>query len=1667
MAIQLSDFVLTPGIIDATSLALSWNYGSISGTPITFNTVTSMTINVTETLSSGSVTQKSIIVSKNDRNDASTTINSVVISSVYSFSATIVVGGTTYSSTVSAKISPVAPLDAFTLADLPGTNEEENGWYSIYPQFSNTVSTNPYNYTVGATYKLLLTLFSSTTSNTNPVMTPLEVTIPTTQVQNGLAPFTAAELAGTDNYEYIIKNLNPTLKYNVAAKISQVITLFGVSYTIYSPLTNTIMFSTSFLPDAPDVSITSYNTVNGTVSITATLTNTGIANGTLGMRMYRVTGTSPNFTYTLLKDVSYSSAVINSFVAQTKVFNTGDNDYNNSFTFLPGTTYTVVIVAYNSSGSNSSIEETPKTSRQITFTTAIQPSAPTLTVVSATSTTVNLSWTTNIYTGIMSNYFNSYVITYTDADNANTTYTETVSGATFSTSTYTVTVNSAARQHKCNYKIRAVVNGPDTSNLYKASGLTISPTIQGSLSTNSAFATTYSIPTIPNNFAISHVPGECSQQAKLSWSIPTGALGTPSFPQPADYISNGLPIKKYNIYSVDSASGSVYTYVTSIVENNLTNYNTIINSLVNGQTYHFAITTETTTSGACSFAEILVESVKSATKSIVPFNIPAAPTVTLFTSGNHFVQLYNQDNSIVSDGVSRLDADVFFKPIITTAGSAVTISPTSYAKTDIRPFVINLPNATLVIKVKANYKNPNNATTFDTADSTSITATPAFSTTRFNVSGVSLSETGIAISNAGATVSWSKPILSGTDWTNSDLAFNNYNISLFDTTNPGTAAKTYNSITNMDTLTYTFTGLTNGTNYHAKISVTYNDTETSTQRTTDDVQSNTLIPVTYPAAPTNIVYNTFADKQISVSWTPPPNLGGASSVTNYTVSIHNNSIPATPVLIGSAYTTTSSNYTFTGLTNNIPYIVKVFTNTTGPNISQDIQSLLPLTSGNLYAFNTTVPTTTGLVATADDQAINLVWDTNTQFTLDGLPVEYFIYYNTVIITDANIGSATVRTAGTTASGDLSKRYNTISGLNNGTRYYIVVKAQIVNPNGPSTDKYNSGIGSNVNAVPLKSAVSGPATFTGRVLAQVAGSLTGSVRLDFSAGAAINSRVDGNEVTGYNVYKDGVKIPGDKITANFYIDTSLTLGQTYTYSYKYVTKNPNDLNSPDAESASSPTVSLNPFATPTAATNVKFSTITESGKLVVTWSAPTSTGGLDTKYKVVCTNTTNNSNTPTTANTSYQSITETTATFSSLTLGEVHSVDVTAFVVPSTDYGQTFTNAEKLSVVSNIVAITYDPVPNTPAFAINNAFTSVTEAAFTTNITYTEKPNTGLIASTGQFAYVYTDTNTNKTPTIVVTQLSAQGVLPSTATDVFTVPTAPINTTGDYWDVTLYSQYTNPNYQSYKSNFSPEASQYITSSVSNSKKIAPFGVPVVMFTVTAQNQSSEVSIANTDTNNGNFEYYTIRVTDDNVVDATGVSITHDGTITNSNTRIIYVRDAQQIGINGLTNGPTYRVYITVTVSNPLDPNPITQPATSSSALSFFAVTAVDSAVPSILTTRTPSTSTSSISGSGATQTITFNVNSKNFAIIGYILYIRGSDGKVYYFYGNANTNNSGYNLTSFPIAQSSTASTIQVKFGDKMGSLTVVAHALTVFNQYGASEAFFYDNGVSGNSFNST
>ena len=122
------------------------------------------------------------------------------------------------------------------------------------------------------------------------------------------------------------------------------------------------------------------------------------------------------------------------------------------------------------------------------------------------------------------------------------------------------------------------------------------------------------------------------------------------------------------------------------------------------------------------------------------------------------------------------------------------------------------------------------------------------------------------------------------------------------------------SITNLSTLSYTFTSLTNGTSYPFSITAT-NAIGTSVAATISGV------PLGSPSAPVNLVATT-GDSTLALTWTKPTDDGG-SAVTGYVVIVTNtttNVVVTNPPINN---TGSGGNVSYTGLTNGVTYSISV------------------------------------------------------------------------------------------------------------------------------------------------------------------------------------------------------------------------------------------------------------------------------------------------------------------------------------------------------------------------------------------------------------------------------------------------------------------------------------------------------------------------------------------------------------------------------------------------------------------------------------------------------------------------------------------------------------------------------------------------------------------------
>ncbi len=209
--------------------------------------------------------------------------------------------------------------------------------------------------------------------------------------------------------------------------------------------------------------------------------------------------------------------------------------------------------------------------------------------------------------------------------------------------------------------------------------------------------------------------------------------------------------------------------------------------------------------------------------------------------------------------------------------------------------------------------------------------------------------------------------------------------------------------------------------------------------------------------------------------------------------------------------------------------------------------VFPPTSGSVYTFDP--PRTPAAVA--KNGAVTLTWTA----PATGTPASYKVYRGGVAVASSITGLTYTNT-----------------GLTNGTSYSFYVTAVYTSP-----ASGESAASSTVSAIPIAAIPTG--------LAAVA--KNGKVSLTWVAPTT-------ETPTGYNVYRNSVKITATPITALTYSDTGLTNGTSYSY---YVTS---VFTSPAAESAASSTVS----ATPIASIPTSLAAVAKNGTVNLTWTAPT-------------------------------------------------------------------------------------------------------------------------------------------------------------------------------------------------------------------------------------------------------------------------------------------------------------------------------------------------------------------------------------------------------------------------------------------------------------------------------
>jgi len=533
--------------------------------------------------------------------------------------------------------------------------------------------------------------------------------------------------------------------------------------------------------------------------------------------------------------------------------------------------------------------------------------------------------------------------------------------------------------------------------------------------------------------------------------------------------------------------------------------------------------------------------------------------------------------------------------------------------------------------------------------------------------------------------------------------------------------------TSMDTAR-TITGLTNGTEYFLRVqavNIAGGSAWTSTS----------AIPITVAAAPTGLNV-TGGVEQIAVAFTAPADNGG-STITSYTVEYATSDT--------GPWTTHSTNLTLTrtitGLTDDTKYFVRVRANNGA--------------GSSAWATGSTTTHTTPTVplaatATAGDAQITMSWTTPAD---DGgsAVTGYTVQYAT------NAGGPWTTHSTTSAT------TRTITGLTNGTEYFVRVRA-------------NNAAGSSAYATASATPITTPNTPTEL-------NLTGGVEQITVAFTAPTDN-GGSAITGYTVeYATNDTGPWTTHSTNLTLTrtiTGLDAGTTYFVRVR--------ANNAAGSSAYTATSNTDTFAAPTAPLGLTATAGDE--QIALTWNAPTDNGGSAiTGYTVQYT--TNASGPWTTHSTSLT----TSRTITGLDNGTEYFVRVSAI------------NAAGSSAYSTPVSATPITVPSAPALQPTTA--GVGEVS----MTWTAPTDNGGSAITGYTVQYTTNASgpwtthsTSLTTSRTITGLTngtqyyvrvrannaagSSAWANSTATPI-TTPGVPTNTTADAGDEQIAMSWTAP------------------------------------------------------------------------------------------------------------------------------------------------------------------------------------------------------------------------------------------------------------------------------------
>ena len=356
------------------------------------------------------------------------------------------------------------------------------------------------------------------------------------------------------------------------------------------------------------------------------------------------------------------------------------------------------------------------------------------------------------------------------------------------------------------------------------------------------------------------------------------------------------------------------------------------------------------------------------------------------------------------------------------------------------------------------------------------------------------------------------------------------------------------------TTSHTVTGLTNGTAYTFGVRAV-------NWRGNGGVGGKKATPVGPPEKPT--VTTTDGDRQVTLSWTGPSNNGG-SAITEWEYQQDGGSWTD---ISGSGASTTS--HTVTSLTNGTAYTFKVrAVNTHGDGAESDAATATPAT---------TPAAPTGLSATDGNTQVTLSWTAPT--STGGANIIGYKY-------SKDNGATYTATGATTTS-------HTVTGLTNGTGYTFKVRA---------VNRQGDGAESTAATATPATTPAAPTGLTATPDSQTARQIRLSWTAPTNTGGANITRYEYSKDNGSNWTSTGAT------TTSYTVTTGLTNGTGYPFKVRAV--NRKGAGTPSAAATATTTT------TPAAPTGLSATDDNQdSGEVALSWTAPTSTGGLAiTGYK---------------------------------------------------------------------------------------------------------------------------------------------------------------------------------------------------------------------------------------------------------------------------------------------------------------------------------------------------------------------------------------------------------------------------------------------------------------------